>query len=742
MKHKILSFLTAFAMVFGILVAPFVNASAAEGDAVTVPTGKLSADQLSETKPATTELVINKLQAKGYKANAPWNHNGGKIEDPTTLGTEVKGLKDVQFTIYKLSDNVDLEKMVANRASYKTAEDLKNLPDIKDGTTGTATKVEDTNQPAKTDSNGQATVNLPDGKYWVIETSKPKDVTGAIAVPFGITLPLMNSEKVDNHEVGTMYLKKVYVYPKNTTGTPKIDKNFDKEDNKTGEKVNAKGITTDELISDSKDLDVKPGEEKRDKPTATKNVGDKIPYKVVTEIPQSSDYKTLRWTDSMDKGLSFDKGSIVVKLGGNVLSSDNYTLLEDNHGFVLRFNDKGLAEVKKAAKDKDAKITLTYTATLTKEAVVDVAQKNDVKLDYSNHPGQHQDPKEGNPKDEKIVVNKSWAVDGKEVTEADKTVEVEYILQKKTGDTWEDVKSVTKKYNETDAQNSFKHEFTGLKDEETYRVVEKVSGYAPEYTSFNNGVVEIKNSKTTDTPDPLDPSEPGVVYGGKRFIKTSEKDTERLSGAQFYVKNKDKQYLVAAFQDEDAVNKAKATRDQALKAYNDRKDDTNKDELKQKFDQAQKAYFEAFEANKSKYEWKAAEGGKAPAGAIVLTSGDKGQFEISGLAYNKTGETYFLEEFQAPKGFAKIEKEVPFTIAAGSYAGTNEGKKIDKPVHLDYEAVDEKNEKIANIFGQQLINKNLTIPQTGGIGSIIFVVAGLTIMGLAAYKMKANKEQA
>lgn len=30
MKHKILSFLTAFAMVFGIVAAPFVNASAAD----------------------------------------------------------------------------------------------------------------------------------------------------------------------------------------------------------------------------------------------------------------------------------------------------------------------------------------------------------------------------------------------------------------------------------------------------------------------------------------------------------------------------------------------------------------------------------------------------------------------------------------------------------------------------------------------------------------------------------------
>lgn len=738
MKHKILSFLTAFAMVFGIIAAPFVNASAAGDEAVKVPTGTLSAEQLSETKPAKTELVINKLQAKGYKANAPWNHNGGQINDLTQLGTEVKGLQNVQFTIYKLSDNVDLEKMVANRASYKTADKLKDLPDIKGGTTGTATIVDKADQPTATDANGQATVNLADGKYWIIETSKPKDVTGSIAVPFGITLPLMNSEKVDNHEVGTMYLKKVYVYPKNTTGTPKIDKNFDKADN-----GNVKGIKADELISDSKDLEVKPGEDKRTKPTATKNVGDKIPYKVQTIIPQSSDYKTLRWTDSMDKGLSFDKGSLAVKLGENVLSNENYSLIEDNHGFVLRLNDKGLEAVKAAAKTADATITLTYTATLTKEAVVDVEQKNDVKLDYSNHPGENQEPKEGNPVNKKIEVNKSWSVDGKEVTDGDKTVEVEYILQKKNGQTWEEVERVTKKYDNNDVQNSFKHEFTGLTDTDTYRVVEKVSGYAPEYTSFKNGVVQIKNNTTTDTPEPLDPSEPGVVYGGKRFIKTSEKDTERLSGAQFYVKNKAGQYLVAAFKNEEAVTKAKTARDDALNNYNNRKDDTKKDELKKAFDAAQKAYFEAFEANSSAYKWVAATAdGKAPTGAIVLTSGDKGQFEISGLAYNKANETYFLKEFQAPKGFAKIEKEIPFTIAKGSYAGTNNGVKIEKPVHLDYEAVDEDNQKISNIFGQQLINKNLTIPQTGGIGSIIFIVAGLTIMGLAAYKMKANKEQA
>ncbi|WP_306483741.1 SpaH/EbpB family LPXTG-anchored major pilin [Anaerococcus sp.] len=735
MKNKLFSIFTALAMVLGILVAPFTSAQAADDDAA--PTGTLSADQLVAEKPATTELVINKLKAKGYKEGAPWAHNGGQIgkDDLKKLGTEVEGLKDVQFTIYKLSDNVDLENMVANRGKYKTEADLKNLPTLDGQNNGTATK--EATQPAKTDENGQATASLAEGKYWVIETSKPKDVTGAIAVPFGITLPLMNSEKVGEHEVGTMYLSKVYVYPKNTTGTPKIDKNFDIEKN-----GDVAGITEDELISDTKDLNIDTTNNKRDKSTATKNVGDQVPYKVVTEIPQSSDYKTLRWTDSMDKGLSFDNGSLKIKLGDtelvNTEETTYFTLIEDNHGFVLRLAEAGLTAVKTAAKDADAKITLTYTATLTKEAEVDTAQKNDVKLDYSNHPGQHQDPKEGNPKEGKIEVNKSWAVDGTEVTEGDKTVEVEYILQKKNGEKWEDVESVTKKYDNNNVQDSFKHEFAGLTDTDTYRVVEKVSGYAPEYTSFENGVVQIKNNTTTDTPDPLDPSEPGVVYGGKRFIKTAEKDTEKLSGAQFYVKNKAGQYLVAAFQDENAVNQAKANRDKALNAYNDRKDDTNKDQLKQAFDQAQKAYFDAFEQNKSKYTWADAVDGKAPQNAITLTSGEKGEFEIIGLAYNKSNETYFLEEFQAPKGYAINEKEIPFTVAKYSYEGTKDGtNKIDKPEHLDYTKVGD-----AKVFGQRIKNKNLTIPQTGGIGSLIFVVAGLAIMAGAYVAYRKSQARA
>lgn len=56
MKHKILSFLTAFAMVFGIVAAPFVNASAAPQAGT--PVGP-TAD--TETK---AKVTIHKIKVK------------------------------------------------------------------------------------------------------------------------------------------------------------------------------------------------------------------------------------------------------------------------------------------------------------------------------------------------------------------------------------------------------------------------------------------------------------------------------------------------------------------------------------------------------------------------------------------------------------------------------------------------------------------------------------------------------
>ncbi len=112
--------------------------------------------------------------------------------------------------------------------------------------------------------------------------------------------------------------------------------------------------------------------------------------------------------------------------------------------------------------------------------------------------------------------------------------------------------------------------------------------------------------------------------------------------------------------------------------------------------------------------------------AKVFKSNKDGQVIVEGL---KDG-TYKLIETKAPDKYAlPANAEWTFYIGKGD---TNDDF---------YEVAQEKVDGAAK-DATRIDNTLVSIPQTGGIGSIIFVVAGLMIMGLAAYKMKANKEQA
>ena len=171
--------------------------------------------------------------------------------------------------------------------------------------------------------------------------------------------------------------------------------------------------------------------------------------------------------------------------------------------------------------------------------------------------------------------------------------------------------------------------------------------------------------------------------------------------------------------------------DNAIKTYNELSAEDQKGEAgktaKAAIDKAQKEYNEAFVKAAQAYEWK--EATTAPTDAVVLVSDSEGRLEITGLEYGD----YKLEEKEAPKGFAKLNGTVDFKVEKGSYDSKQAAEE------LDYK---QNKEDDSQVFGKQIKNKLVSIPQTGGIGSIIFVVAGLMIMGLAAYKMKANKEQA
>ena len=143
-------------------------------------------------------------------------------------------------------------------------------------------------------------------------------------------------------------------------------------------------------------------------------------------------------------------------------------------------------------------------------------------------------------------------------------------------------------------------------------------------------------------------------------------------------------------------------------------------------DAKQKAYNEAVFANATEYTWAAAPGEKEEDKRVVLTSNKDGQFEITGLAYG----TYYLEEKTAPEGYAKLNNNDPqleFKVDKDSY--TKGGKNA-----IDYEEKSGKND------AQCITNKKVTIPQTGGIGTVIFTVVGVMLMVGAAFALKRRKE--
>lgn len=100
---------------------------------------------------------------------------------------------------------------------------------------------------------------------------------------------------------------------------------------------------------------------------------------------------------------------------------------------------------------------------------------------------------------------------------------------------------------------------------------------------------------------------------------------------------------------------------------------------------------------------------KEEAKKAPFTSTDKGTFEVKGLAYGE----YTLTEVKAPSGYALPTKpDTTFTVGKDSY---------DESALI-------------------IINKAITIPQTGGMGTVIFTVVGLSVMALAVvFYRKSNR---
>ncbi|WP_177187346.1 pilin N-terminal domain-containing protein [Peptostreptococcus sp. D1] len=640
-------------------------------------------------------------------------------------GKNVKEVPNVYFALKFASDYGDDSKngkYVKAKADDKTspADPLAATDDI-DEAVGGLTK-----------ANGIAfkTEKLK-GKFEIVEVKSKSTYVGqngetladSKAVPVKITLPLVNNN-------GTVL--NAHVYPKNTEDKPQIDKNFAKKngdenkdfyENLSEETTKKFGADYDKYVTQKEEV--------------TQTVGTKIPYEVKTRVKARTEYGKLVWKDSMTNGLTFNN-DVAITVDNNISLTNNadYKIVFDDRGFVLSLTEEGLKKVKAVTKPdsgdgNDVEFTIKYSATLNGTAIVDNPEKNNIYLEYGNKPYSEIEEKEVTPSNKELTVTKTWA-NGTTGTAPD-DVSVTYVLKKGgqnkaavtldksttsgTFDLGNDIKfSVT---------GEFSGKFTGLEDSNDWKISERVAGYTPSYESVSNGTVTVKNKKDTDNPTPLNPTEPKVVTGGKKFVKTDSSDAPvRLAGAKFVVKKNNK-YLASksdqtATAEQTALATAKTNLDAAVKAYNERQDDTNKDDLEKTVTDKQKEYNDAFHKASIKYEWVDS---KDANNVVVLVSNDKGQFEISGLKY----DDYKLEEIEAPKGFAKIE-DIDFKVAKSGAGST---------MNIKYVAEDTGNNN-----AQKVVNKKVTIPETGGIGTIIFTVAGLALMLGAAYAIKKNREEA
>lgn len=680
-KFKFLTVLLALVMTIGAF-APFSAVKAAEA---------------TETKSVTIhKILLTKAALDAHDKDK--KYEGTEIQDIKDFfgDTNAKEIDGVYFKLQKLNDGVaDADIDVTDDTQWTDVAG-------KDGKTkgGAGLKID--------------TTGLEKGTYRIVEDLTKSTYKGdegellaaSKAVPTLLTLPIVNNEGV---------VEDAHVYPKNTQEKPEIDKNFAKNN----------GLSTVEDKNNNKDAGAAYENYQKEKATVTADLGKTIPYEVKTKIKKDSHYKKLVWNDNMTKGLTYQKD---LKVEGAGLTADDYFVTETDRGFTLVLKDSGLTKVENAAKAGDIEITLTYSAKINGEAVVDQPELNDIALDYANKPGKDNEPKEFTPGKKEITMKKSWDVTGDQtVTEADKGVTAYFTLQKKNDQgKWEDIETVEK----TEKDN-FEVTFSNLDENGTYRIVESVKGYEAEYLEYNpaTGEIEIKDHKDTDNPEKLNPTEPKVQLGGRKFVKTNNEDKgsdklERLAGAEFYVKNAEDKYLVAAKKDAAAVTAAKKALDDAVTAYNELSAEDQKGDkgtaAKKLINEKQDAYNKAFKENATEYTW----GEKNDPNVVVLTSDGEGRFEISGLEY-KAG--YKLEEKTAPKGFAKLQSPEEFEVKKGSYNST------DAELQYNKDNADKG-------YGLQIKNKNVTIPQTGGIGTVIFTVVGVMLMVGAAFALKRRKE--
>ena len=110
-------------------------------------------------------------------------------------------------------------------------------------------------------------------------------------------------------------------------------------------------------------------------------IGSTINYK--STITTGAGYGSYVLYDKMDKGLTFNVNSVVVKIGDVVVDANNYVVKTNvtDYTFVIEFNDEFILK-----QPKNTNIDVYYTATLNKDATIEGdGNINETFLKYGNN---------------------------------------------------------------------------------------------------------------------------------------------------------------------------------------------------------------------------------------------------------------------------------------------------------------------------------------------------------------------
>lgn len=709
MKKRFLSLIIALAMMVGVFT-PLLSSAA------------------DETEPAKVKVNVHKIL---ISQDALDKHDSNKKYDPTK-GVNVKEffgdknakeINGVYFVAIKEGETgyADFDK------KSKDEQDaiLKQIPAERQGKTK---NVNGTDGVIQFDLDNPGNYKIYEVKHKSTYKGPNGEVlTGMKAIPVDLKLP-------DHARTEAGVQGEIHVYPKNSEKKVQFDKNFAK-------KNGLQAITDPNTL---KDVGAVMDNYNKEKANAKAHIDKEVPYEAKAELPKGSVFTHLDLADSMDKGLLYDadkgvKVTVTPALAKDLVAGTDYTVTTVGNGFKVHFNQSGLDKLNKAAETNDLSIEFTYSAKVTADAIVDKPMDNHATFTYNHEPPKPSSDKL-TPADDKINVKKTWA-DGTAPTD----IIVKYVLLDENDMPIADVtfKNATT-VDETDLGNGITFEktgnyagtFKGLEKGKNYKVKELVNGYEPGYTvEADTATVTVKNTKT---PESITPTPPQVTVGGKKFVKTNQDGTKRLAGAEFAIQNKNggtdnDKYLKITEKEGTAYADAEKAYNDAIAAVNaalakgeisatnkvtiGTEEFATKDAAMVKVEELRVARDKAFTEGKLSYTW--VDDIKQ---ATKFTSNDKGQFEVKGLEYGN----YRAVETKAPAGYALPTNGGNFTfeIAKGTYTGQGT---------IDYVADSAKKDAM------QITNNDVTIPQTGGIGTIIFTAIGLAIMASAIIAIKKRQ---